>query len=101
MLSLSVLNGVESACNYEQKLQAGQTYYAYNPSYPYADQGENNCTWKSYSPYIISIKCSINMVSLFYEYFVGNFYIDTSLIGCLSTVYQFDSLSNPDIDIKY
>ncbi|XP_072766735.1 venom serine protease 34-like [Anoplolepis gracilipes] len=61
LLSLSMLNGIKSACNYYQNLEAGQTYYVYNPGFPYNYQGENHCTWQMESRYVTKINCSVNM----------------------------------------
>ncbi|XP_024892139.1 venom serine protease 34-like [Temnothorax curvispinosus] len=64
LLSLSILNGVESDCNYFQNLEAGQTYYVYNPEYPKEYHGENHCIWKMASPYNTKISCSIEMSNI-------------------------------------
>ncbi|XP_029669317.1 venom serine protease 34-like [Formica exsecta] len=61
LLPLSMLNGIESACNYFQKLEAGQTYYVYNPGFPYKYKGENNCTWQMESRFNVKINCSVDM----------------------------------------
>lgn len=61
LLSLSMLNVIKSACNYFQNLEAGQTYYVYNPGFPYKYEGENHCTWAMKSPYAIKINCTLDM----------------------------------------
>ncbi|XP_070169078.1 venom serine protease 34-like [Polyergus mexicanus] len=61
LLPLSMLNGIESACNYFQKLEAGQTYHVYNPDYPSKYKGENNCTWQMESRFNVEINCTVNM----------------------------------------
>ncbi|XP_029159143.1 venom serine protease 34-like isoform X1 [Nylanderia fulva] len=61
LLSLSMLNVIISACNYFQNLEAGQTYYVYNPGFPYKYERESHCTWTMQSRYVTKINCSVNM----------------------------------------
>ncbi|KAM0726093.1 Venom serine protease 34 [Formica fusca] len=61
LLPLSMLNGIESACNYFQKLEAGQTYNVANPGFPNNYKGENHCTWQMESRFNVKINCSVDM----------------------------------------
>lgn len=61
LLSFLMLNGIESACDYFQNLEAGQTYYVYNPGFPYKYKSANQCTWQMTSRYVTKINCSVDM----------------------------------------
>ncbi|XP_011702419.1 PREDICTED: venom serine protease-like isoform X2 [Wasmannia auropunctata] len=67
LLFLLALNGVESQCNYYQNIEAGQTYYIYNPEFPNLSRGKNYCTWEMKSSKVIKINCSIEMSNNCYQ----------------------------------
>ncbi|XP_011263108.2 venom serine protease 34 isoform X1 [Camponotus floridanus] len=61
LLPFLMLNGIESVCDYFQNLEAGQTYYVYNPGFPYKYKGANQCTWQMTSRYVTKINCSVDI----------------------------------------
>ncbi|XP_037044742.1 venom serine protease 34-like [Bradysia coprophila] len=48
-------------CNYYQTLEAGQTYYVYNPEYPNNYTGENTCVWQAVSQDPIKLNCTVDI----------------------------------------
>lgn len=56
MFSMAQVNKEE--CDYYQNLNLGETYYIYNPTYPFPYSGPK-CTWTITSYHRINLKCSL------------------------------------------
>ncbi|XP_015436876.1 PREDICTED: venom serine protease 34-like [Dufourea novaeangliae] len=61
MLFLWSSNAVDLGCSFSQQLSPTETYYVYNPEYPYSYRGPRSCIWSLQSDYKVNISCNLQL----------------------------------------